>query len=404
MPVHRTGQQSSLLFSFAATDVETSTADTYLTIEMMDGNVRRTRSRRRILPPPALAAFSLCLHAASPLSFDVSFRSTTAPSSCGSPLAWTHQPRGGGGAPPMTMKVSGSSGRSRSDKSSLLIELNNERIRTAGRRGTKKFVDPLKVFIGNLPFDADESDIEGLFASHWGCTPDNVGERIESVKVIRDWKTGKSKGYGFVQFYEPMIATSAMESMNKGKGWKIKGRRIRLDQGKKKGSDVDEREMKKRKKQQKQKQREDLDEEGLVIHSALESVENGEEEEEEGGMTEDEMIAFMEKGGLRGVMPLTEETAGFLGIEGLYDDDDEDDYGEFYAENGYSDEDYGEIKIDGDDEDGELKYDGVFEEVYSPEEFELGEDEKAMNREQRRAAEKKKKKRKLPFKGFGSRS
>jgi len=371
---------------------------------MMDGNVRRTRSRRRILPPPALAAFSLCLHAASPLSFDVSFRSTTAPSSCGSPLAWTHQPRGGGGAPPMTMKVSGSSGRSRSDKSSLLIELNNERIRTAGRRGTKKFVDPLKVFIGNLPFDADESDIEGLFASHWGCTPDNVGERIESVKVIRDWKTGKSKGYGFVQFYEPMIATSAMESMNKGKGWKIKGRRIRLDQGKKKGSDVDEREMKKRKKQQKQKQREDLDEEGLVIHSALESVENGEEEEEEGGMTEDEMIAFMEKGGLRGVMPLTEETAGFLGIEGLYDDDDEDDYGEFYAENGYSDEDYGEIEIDGDDEDGELKYDGVFEEVYSPEEFELGEDEKAMNREQRRAAEKKKKKRKLPFKGFGSRS
>ena len=404
MPVHRTGQQLSLLFSFAATDVETSTADTYLTIEMLDGNVRRTRSRRRILPPPALAAFSLCLHAASPLSFDVSFRSTTAPSSCGSPLAWTHQPRGGGGAPPMTMKVSGSSGRSRSDKSSLLIELNNERIRTAGRRGTKKFVDPLKVFIGNLPFDADESDIEGLFASHWGCTPDNVGERIESVKVIRDWKTGKSKGYGFVQFYEPMIATSAMESMNKGKGWKIKGRRIRLDQGKKKESDVDEREMKKRKKQQKQKQREDLDEEGLVIHSALESVENGEEEEEEGGMTEDEMIAFMEKGGLRGVMPLTEETAGFLGIEGLYDDDDEDDYGEFYAENGYSDEDYGEIKIDGDDEDGELKYDGVFEEVYSPEEFELGEDEKAMNREQRRAAEKKKKKRKLPFKGFGSRS
>ena len=304
----------------------------------------------------------------------------------------------------MTMKVSGSSGRSRSDKSSLLIELNNERIRTAGRRGTKKFVDPLKVFIGNLPFDADESDIEGLFASHWGCTLDNVGERIESIKVIRDWKTGKSKGYGFVQFYEPMIATSAMESMNKGRGCKIKGRRIRLDQGKKKESDVDEREMKKRKKQQKQKQREDLDEEGLVIHSALESVENGEEEEEEGGMTEDEMIAFMEKGGLRGVMPLTEETAGFLGIEGLYDDDEDDlDYGEFYAENGYSDEDYGEIDGE-DDDDGELKYDGVFEEVYSPEEFELGEDEKVLNREQRRAAEKKRKKRKLPFKGFGTRS
>ena len=61
-----------------------------------------------------------------------------------------------------------------------------------------------------------------------------------------------------------------------------------------------------------------------------------------------------------------------------------------------------------DDDKEELVYDGVFEEMYNPNEYEsLSDEEEAeiakMNREQRRAAEKKRKKRKLPFKGFGSR-
>ncbi|EED87040.1 RNA binding protein, partial [Thalassiosira pseudonana CCMP1335] len=106
---------------------------------------------------------------------------------------------------------------------------------TAGRPGTKKFIDPNKVFIGNLPFDATEEDVNQLFATHWG--------RIESVKIVRDWKSGKSKGYGFIQFYEPMVATSAMKSVNEGKGLRIKGRPIRLDQGARKedGEKVGER-------------------------------------------------------------------------------------------------------------------------------------------------------------------
>ncbi|KAL7547890.1 hypothetical protein ACHAWF_011158 [Thalassiosira exigua] len=326
----------------------------------------------------------------------------------------------------LTMKVSGSNKRSRSSKSSHLIELNNERLTTAGRPGTKKFLDPNKVFIGNLPYDATEDDVYQLFSRHWNVPLESVGDRVESIKIIRDWKTGQSKGYGFMQFYEPMVATSAMESVNKGKGggWRIKGRRIRLDQGKR---NEDEQEERRRMKKKKKLEIADLDEEGLVIHSALEDVEarsGGVESggtlasdvEEDGddedglGMSEDDMITFMEKGGLRGVMPLTEETAGFLGIEGLYDGDDEYDegfYQEHYNENGYEDGDFGDVDED-DDEDGEeLVYDGVFEEMYNPNEYEgMGEEEeenmKKMNREQRRSAEKKRKKRKLPFKGFGS--
>jgi RNA recognition motif-containing protein len=314
-------------------------------------------------------------------------------------------------------------------------------------------MDPTKIFIGNLPYDATEMDIYTVFATHMNTSVDSIKERmIESVKIIRDWKTGQSKGYGFIQFYEPMMATSAMESVRGeqgrgGGGLQIHGRKLRLDQGKRKDTAEDEEMERQRrlKKERKDKQKNDLlvlDEEGRAIYSVLgdiieDSSDSGGEGSDEvigssltkkkekdsisGGddnavglrMSEDDMITFMEKGGLRGVMPLTVENAGFLGMEGLYvDDEDDDDDGfdfeGYYNENGYSDADYVDIDIEeDDDEDGEdMVYDGVFEEMYNPNEYEgLTEEEEAsmqlMNREQRRAAEKRRKKRKLPFKGFG---
>lgn len=79
------------------------------------------------------------------------------------------------------MKVSSKSKRNRSNKSSHLIELNNERLATAGRPGTKSFMDPNKLFIGNLHYDATESHIRELFATYWGVPVDVVDERIESI-------------------------------------------------------------------------------------------------------------------------------------------------------------------------------------------------------------------------------
>ena len=387
-----------------------------------------------LLAIASIAIMSSCCTVES-LTFDVSSKtsSTFTSSSCSNTYQHTailysqsYPPTTTTSSNYLTMKVGGSSKRSRNSKASQIIELNNERLQTAGRPGTKNFIDPNKLFIGNLPYDATEADITSLFAQHWHIPLDSVGERIESIKIIKDWKTNQSKGYGFIQFYEPMIATSTMESVNKGKGegWKINGRRIRLDQGKRKENEEEKRLKRKKKEEKKKKMLEmnDLDDEGRLIHSALEDVEGSSalaNEEEEDGMSEDDMIAFIEKGGLKGVMPLTEETAGFLGIEGLYDDDDGEDDGyffeEYYNENGYSDVDFGDdIEkdiIDGDDDGDdkeELVYDGVFEEMYNPNEYEsLSDEEEAeiakMNREQRRAAEKKRKKRKLPFKGFGSR-
>mmetsp|Transcript_23826 Transcript_23826/g.50541 ORF Transcript_23826/g.50541 Transcript_23826/m.50541 type:complete len:473 (+) Transcript_23826:330-1748(+) len=436
-----------------------------------------------------LSLLALCPMAIHSLAFDtqsLSARSScsfTSSSSTNTPFIFNNNNNNNCQGPPspasssssstLQMKVSStSSKRTRSSKSSHLIEQNNLRLRSAGKPGSKHFMDPNKLFIGNLPYAASESDVIDLFAKEWNIPPEAVTDRIESIKIIRDWKTNQSKGYGFVQFYEPMMATSAMESVNKGANWngknrgawKIMGRKIRLDQGQRKPDDEEDAEEKLKKKKQKQKkeqeqskmgmQKEDLDEEGLLIHSVLEGVEGdsssggassvrgsgdastsaaAEEEEDyddDLGMSEDDMITFMEKGGLRGVMPLTEETAGFLGIEGLYEDEDDDGFDEvdesyfeeYYNLNGYSDGDFDDASLDSrnedgaeddgedgeDDDDDEIVYDGVFEEMYNPNEYEsLSEEEEEaiqkMNREQRRAAEKKRKKRKLPFKGFGSR-
>ncbi len=48
-----------------------------------------------------------------------------------------------------------------------------------------------KLYIGNLPFSATEADIEQTFSS--------CGE-IESVKLVTDRNTGRSRGFAFVTF------------------------------------------------------------------------------------------------------------------------------------------------------------------------------------------------------------
>src|SRR5690349_4693390 len=46
-----------------------------------------------------------------------------------------------------------------------------------------------KVFIGNLPFQATEGDLTQTFAQYGP---------VESVQIITDPETGRSKGFGFI--------------------------------------------------------------------------------------------------------------------------------------------------------------------------------------------------------------
>ena len=46
-----------------------------------------------------------------------------------------------------------------------------------------------KIYVGNLPFRTTEEDLTGLFES--------IGA-VESISIITDRETGRSKGFGFV--------------------------------------------------------------------------------------------------------------------------------------------------------------------------------------------------------------
>ncbi|PON33283.1 Splicing factor-like protein [Trema orientale] len=56
-----------------------------------------------------------------------------------------------------------------------------------------------------LSYDTNEPVLKGAFEQH--------GEILE-VKVICDHKSGKSKGYGFVQFTSETAATTALKEMD----------------------------------------------------------------------------------------------------------------------------------------------------------------------------------------------
>lgn len=245
------------------------------------------------------------------------------------------------------MKVSRSKTRSRKDSAFTVI--NDERKRTAGRRGTKNFVDPTKLFVGNVPFDATESDLLGWFGERLGST-----HNVESLKIIHDWKTGKSKGYGFVNFMDPMCATVAMELLN---GKKFMGRILRISQGQKaKGQKL------------------------VVVKDRTEEVEASDKEG-----------AAIEEG-----LDAAETGVGKLETLITLDDSGESDL-LLFGDDGVDDDEI----LGQDDDDDEFDFDGVFEEMYKTKYEPLTEEEQALNREKRRELQQARKKRKLPHKGFG---
>jgi RNA recognition motif-containing protein len=217
---------------------------------------------------------------------------------------------------------------------SKIASIHEERLKTAGRVGTKRYIDPCKVFIGNLPFNVDDAQLKSFVLKTMGQSK----IVLHSSKVIYDWKTGKSKGYGFVQFIDPIYATVCMDQCH---GKELNGRPVSVSQGKKKEQENELYLNKKKKKPE-------TDEEA-VISSALDEAESEEEIPVFGGSDED-----------------IELDAALFGIVG---DDDDDEY------------------------------DGVFLER-SPK-FE-GDIDPDLNREQRREAGRRLKRKKAPSKGFGS--
>jgi len=62
----------------------------------------------------------------------------------------------------------------------------------------------MNIYVGNLPYNVDESDITSLFEEYGS---------VHSVKLIKDFETGKLKGFGFVEM-EQNGGHKAIEGLN----------------------------------------------------------------------------------------------------------------------------------------------------------------------------------------------
>src|ERR1700749_1556015 len=76
--------------------------------------------------------------------------------------------------------------------------------------------DMTKIYVGNLPFSADESQVRALFAQHG---------TVESVNVIMDRETGRPRGFAFVEMSNA-DASRAIQSLN---GFSMGGRALRVN-------------------------------------------------------------------------------------------------------------------------------------------------------------------------------
>lgn len=74
-----------------------------------------------------------------------------------------------------------------------------------------------KIYVGNLPFSADETQVRQLFEQHG---------TVESVALINDRETGRPRGFGFVEMPRA-DAQRAIQSLN---GKDMGGRPLRVNE------------------------------------------------------------------------------------------------------------------------------------------------------------------------------
>jgi RNA recognition motif-containing protein len=77
-----------------------------------------------------------------------------------------------------------------------------------------------KLYVGNLSFDVENSDLEAMFAAHGS---------VRSAQVITDRDTGRSKGFGFVEMGADGEAQAAISALN---GCEFKGRALTVNEAK----------------------------------------------------------------------------------------------------------------------------------------------------------------------------
>jgi len=82
-----------------------------------------------------------------------------------------------------------------------------------------------RLYVGNLPFSADENQIRDLFSQD--------GRAVTEVKLVTERETGRPRGFGFVEMGSPQDADGAIRELN---GHDFGGRALTVNEAKERSS------------------------------------------------------------------------------------------------------------------------------------------------------------------------
>ena len=85
----------------------------------------------------------------------------------------------------------------------------------------------MNIYVGNLPYGISEDELNKIFGEY--------GE-VNSVKIITDKYSGRSKGFGFVEMLNDEEAQKAIDGLNETD---IKGRNLKVNTAREKRTDDD---------------------------------------------------------------------------------------------------------------------------------------------------------------------
>jgi cold-inducible RNA-binding protein len=78
----------------------------------------------------------------------------------------------------------------------------------------------MKLYVGNLAFETSSNDLQTLFAQ---------AGTVESVSLIEDRETGRSRGFGFVEMSTKEEGAAAVAQFN---GKDLAGRTLKVNEAK----------------------------------------------------------------------------------------------------------------------------------------------------------------------------
>jgi RNA recognition motif-containing protein len=81
-----------------------------------------------------------------------------------------------------------------------------------------------KLYVGNLPYEVGEAELQELFAG---------AGSVESVNVMRDQATGRARGFAFVEMSTDDEAQNAITALN---GTQVGGRSLTVNEARPKAA------------------------------------------------------------------------------------------------------------------------------------------------------------------------